>query len=198
MSVGLDTFTGIIRTIIQNEFKYMTPRRGQVVDIADPVNKGRVLVTIPMFGWDTNDKGVWCRPIDVNAMKNPNINDWVIVIWVDGNPDDAICLGQDFSMKDMKPVEYIDTDTQVLYRDIDEKIKMLYNKNTDVLEIGKSDFKEASRKEDAVRVTIPSGTFIVSVSGGSGAPAVGVPNSAPIDVDGTIQEGSSQIMIGDK
>ncbi len=33
-------------------------------------------------------------------------------------------------------------------------------------------------------VTIPTGTFIVSVSGGSGAPAVGVSNPAPVPVVG--------------
>ena len=193
-----DTFTEIIKLIMQNEFKYVLPRRGQVLDDSDPVNKGRVLVSIPIFGWNSKDQGVWCRPVETNSIKTPALDDWVIVMWVDGNPDDAICLGQDFSMKDMILSEYKDTDTQVLFQDIDEKIKMVYNKGDDILEIGKSDFREASRKDDAVKVTIPSGTFIVSVSGGSGAPAVGVPNSAPIDVDGTIQEGSSQIMIGDK
>lgn len=54
--------------------------------------------------------------------------------------------------------------------------------------------KEAARNGDKVTVTIPAGTFIVSVSGGSGAPAVGVLNPAPIDVDGTIKEGTNEVM----
>lgn len=54
---------------------------------------------------------------------------------------------------------------------------------------------EAARNGDAVQVTIPAGTFIVSVSGGSGAPAVGVLNPAPIDVDGTIQEGTGEVLL---
>ena len=53
---------------------------------------------------------------------------------------------------------------------------------------------EAARNGDAVRVTIPTGTFIVSVSGGSGSPAVGVLNPAPVDVDGTIQEGTNEVL----
>lgn len=54
--------------------------------------------------------------------------------------------------------------------------------------------KEAARNGDKVTVTIPAGTFIVSVSGGSGAPAVGVLNPTPIDVDGTIKEGTSEVL----
>jgi len=53
--------------------------------------------------------------------------------------------------------------------------------------------RDAARKDDAVRVTIPAGTFIVSVSGGSGSPAVGVLNPNPIDVDGTIIEGTNKV-----
>lgn len=56
--------------------------------------------------------------------------------------------------------------------------------------------KFAARKDDPVTVTIPANTFIVSVSGGSGAPAVGVLNPAPIDVDGIITDGSSEVKIG--
>ena len=53
---------------------------------------------------------------------------------------------------------------------------------------------EAARNGDAVQVTIPALTFIVSVSGGSGSPAVGVLNPDPIDVDGTIQEGTNEVL----
>lgn len=55
---------------------------------------------------------------------------------------------------------------------------------------------EAARLGDEVRVTIPAGTFIVSVSGGSGSPAVGVLNPTPIDVDGTIITASGEVKIG--
>jgi hypothetical protein len=55
---------------------------------------------------------------------------------------------------------------------------------------------EAARLGDEVRVTIPAGTFIVSVSGGSGSPAVGVSNPLPIDVDGTIISASGEVKIG--
>lgn len=54
--------------------------------------------------------------------------------------------------------------------------------------------KEAARNGDKVTVTIPAGTFIVEVTGGSGSPAVGVLNPTPIDVDGTIKEGTNEVL----
>lgn len=70
------------------------------------------------------------------------------------------------------------------------KLKLL-NNGTVTVNDGST---EAARNGDAVRVTIPAGTFIVSVSGGSGSPAVGVLNPAPIDVDGTIIEGTNEVL----
>lgn len=55
---------------------------------------------------------------------------------------------------------------------------------------------KAARNGDAVEVVIPSGTVIVSVSGGSGAPAVGTPNPTDITLEGTIVEGSDIVEIG--
>lgn len=55
--------------------------------------------------------------------------------------------------------------------------------------------KESARNGDKVLVTIPAGTYIESVSGGSGSPAVGVPNALPLDVEGTIQEGTVKVLL---
>lgn len=54
---------------------------------------------------------------------------------------------------------------------------------------------KTARDGDSVTVTIPANTFIVSVSGGSGAPAVGVLNPTPIDVDGTITNGTDVLLL---
>ena len=197
MAKDLDTLTGIIQAIIADNFKYAFPRRGQVVEIIDPVKKGRILVVIPDFGWDTPDKGVWCRPVDTGSLKTPPVDSWVVVMWMNGNPDEAIYLGTDTNMKDVIPKSYV-PNSQVLFEGIDNKIRMVYNEKENEMLIGNVDFREASRKEDAIEAIIPANTVVVSVTGGSGAPAVGIKNPAPIVLDGTIQEGSSQIKIGDK
>lgn len=56
--------------------------------------------------------------------------------------------------------------------------------------IGKGATKEVARKGDAVRVTIPSGTFLTAAQ-------AGVLNPAPVEVDGEITEGSATIKASD-
>ena len=48
-----------------------------------------------------------------------------------------------------------------------------------------------ARKSDPVDAVIPAGTVIVSISGGSGSPAVGVLNPTAIVLTGEITDGSS-------
>ncbi len=66
--------------------------------------------------------------------------------------------------------------------------------NAPKVAIGKNAILAAARKTDTVKVTIPAGTVIVSVT--PGPPAAGVPNPTPIDLVGTITAGSSEVTIG--
>lgn len=54
----------------------------------------------------------------------------------------------------------------------------------------------AARVDDTVEVEIPAQTVVVAVSGGSGAPAVGTMNIAPIKLQGKITSGSQTVEIG--
>ena len=49
--------------------------------------------------------------------------------------------------------------------------------------------QKAARKGDKVKVTIPAGTFLVAAQ-------AGVANAAPIEVEGTITQGSADVVIG--
>lgn len=122
----LDELHNIIEKIVFENYKYVVPRRGQIVDIVDPEEKGRVLVVIPSLGWNSNDKGVWCRPMDVNALKTPKVDDWVIVQWVDANPDDAIYIGIDTKLTGMLPSNY------------EPQVDVLYDDDTIIIKIDKS------------------------------------------------------------
>ncbi|MCL2138215.1 MAG: hypothetical protein FWH41_01635 [Treponema sp.] len=57
--------------------------------------------------------------------------------------------------------------------------------------------EKAARNGDSVKIKIPANTFIVSVSGGSGTPAVGVLNPSDMEFEGVITSGSSSVIIGD-
>lgn len=54
----------------------------------------------------------------------------------------------------------------------------------------------AARKEDTVEVEIPANSVVVSVTGGSGAPAVGVKNVTAMKLTGKITSGSDTVEIG--
>lgn len=56
--------------------------------------------------------------------------------------------------------------------------------------------KGVARQDDTVEVTIPASTFIVAVSGGATAPAVGTPNPAPVTVQGKITSASGTVKVG--
>lgn len=100
----LDTLFGIIEKAVVPMFKYAVPRIGKVVDRDD--DTGRVLVQVPSLGWDTNDKGAWCFPTENKALKVPEINDYVLVEWVDQNPDIPIYRGIPGDIKDQIPENY--------------------------------------------------------------------------------------------
>lgn len=65
------------------------------------------------------------------------------------------------------------------------------------VEIGRNTLKDSARKTDAVQAVIPAGTVVISVSGGSGAPAVGTLNPEDIILDGQITEGSGTVKVSD-
>ena len=136
----------------------------------------------------------------------PNIGDLVLVTFVNGNLNAPIITGRLYNEEDVPPIS--EENTMVLTQT--ESIKIETNSGT-IVEIdkdgnvkitAKGDIimqegdKGAARKDDSVEVTIPAGTFITSVSGGGGAPAVGVPNVNPVKVQGKITAASDSVKIG--
>lgn len=85
---------------------------------------------------------------------------------------------------------YVDEDGNV---EIDTAGKVQVKSND--IELGKTSLKDAARKDDAVSVTLQTGTVLsgVVVPGGSGS----ITLSAPLTVNGTITEGSSKVTIAD-
>lgn len=97
---------------------------------------------------------------------------------------------------DYKYDKDIDKGEAILYSiDADGNVLSSAKVNKDGKFIVNDGTKYAARKNDAVVVTIPAGTFIVSVSGGLGAAAVGTLNPFDIDVDGIITEGSNVVLL---
>lgn len=101
-----DSFVGIIEKIAGPLLKYAVPRVGKVADVNDTENLGRVLVLVPSLGWDTNDKGAWCFPSENKSLKVPEVDDYVLVEWIDSSPDLPIYRGIPGNLKNQIPDDY--------------------------------------------------------------------------------------------
>ncbi len=193
---GLDTLRDIVLSIIADEFRYHVPRLGQIRSVTDPNGKGRVRVVIPSLGWDTIEKAPWCFPTDKRALVTPAVDSWVRVEFMDGNRDKPFYSGIDPQVAGQLPESYTSADSQIIFEGGAGALKIAYGERADVLEIGKSAFKEAARKDDAITSSSATDpTFWTWITAVSGATGVAPP---PTSLTGKISGGSSQVQIGDK
>jgi hypothetical protein len=119
---SFDELLKMIQKIITDSNKFNVPRIGKVTQVVDPLNKGRVLVQIPSLGWNTDEKGAWCFPKQINGLIIPRVNDSVIVEFIDGSMDLPIYSGIAMNMKNMIPENYDPTgQSQLLYESADGK-----------------------------------------------------------------------------
>ncbi len=79
------TLEGIILDVIKRHTQYDKTYSGQVVNVIDPLLKGRILCLIPDLGWITPDVGVWCFPRQVNAITTPMMGSYVEIAFLGGD-----------------------------------------------------------------------------------------------------------------
>jgi len=209
----------LIRKIIAQETIWLRHYIGEVKNTLDPEQLGRVNVTVPMLGFDTEDSGFWCYPRDKNALLTPKAGDWVEVYFLNGDRDRPVYLGKANEIAGMLPKNYdkIAT-TQILFEDPDNKIMLRYDGKLNELRIGKKDFRETARKEDAVASTGTEdptywpwlsgfiavfNAWIVAPGDGGGALKLALTafltaNPTPTSMTGKITAGSAQIKTGDR
>lgn len=136
MSSKADNLSTIIYRLILEVTRFKVPRLGQVSKIDDPEDRGRILVHIPSLGWNTDDIGAWCFPIDKKSLITPAVNDWVIVQWIDGNINMPVYIGMSARMKDMLPSAYTDENEQVIFENRAKDFSIRYDESGEVLSIG--------------------------------------------------------------
>lgn len=207
-----------LRQIILEETLFLRHYIGQITNIIDPENKGKIQVKIPdlMTDFSAGDNfGFWCISRDKNSLSTPKLNDWVEVYFMNGNKNIPVYMGIANEMKDMLPLNYDGKPTtHILFESPENKIHAKYDEFNNLLEIGNSNFLEAARKTDAILSTSSQDstfwTFIdnlVSIfnnhvhpaSGGIVISATATPLSGkPTQLIGIINSGSDQIKIGDK
>lgn len=215
------TFYGEIRSIVRQETKYLRHYYGEVTKNDDPDGQGKIRVKIPELGWTEDNNSPWVQPRYLHSMIVPNNGEYVEVYFMAGEINRPVYMGQVHEIKGQLPELYSDKNDVVLYEEPGGKIGVHYNKNDDVLNIGKSEHKEAARKEDetisdsstdsafwsfmAAFYGVITGAPIPEPGSGSAsalqaalAAAIAGAGGTPTSQTGKINEGSNQVKVGDK
>lgn len=142
--------------IVDKKTMWLRHYTGQVVDVTDSLNKGRVKVIVPDLALDelggaTPEKGFWCWPRDKHSISVPAVKDWVEVYFWNGDRDKAVYLGIANEIQGMLPKAFDGfPTTHVIFEDPDDSIRVVYDKLQNLLMIGRASLKAAARKDDAV------------------------------------------------
>ena len=182
----------LLRRLIQKETMFLRHYIGKVLNNQDPLKKGRVCCAVYELGVDSEANGFWAHARDKLSMVVPAVGDWVEIYFINGDRNRPVYMGGADEMSTMTPINFTGNPRQaILYEDRDNKIHLKYDADLNELDIGNASFQPAARKGDSVKVTIPAGSLPAT------AGPYPVVVSAPIDVTGTITEGSGQVKIGD-
>lgn len=136
----------------------------------------------------------------VGLANIPNVGDLVVVSFVDGNINAPIILGRLYNDEDMPPkndlgqIILTNMESITIKTNAGTQIEIDADGNVKIESAGdvtiNNGSKGAARQDDAVEVTIPTGTFLTAAQ-------AGVPNAAPVKVQGKITAGSGTVKIGD-
>lgn len=136
---AFDSLTAMIQKLIADSTRFNVPRIGIVSQNEDPLKKGRILVHIPAFSWVTDDTGAWCYAKDKHALIVPDIDDYVLVEFIDGDMDLPVYSGIAQQMKDMLPAVYDGSKQQILFDSKADNFSVRYNQESKEYIIGTGD-----------------------------------------------------------
>ena len=193
--IRYDELLGLIQAAADAVNKYTLPRLGIVTGIQDSVQNYRFIVQVPSLGWDTDDKAVKCNVIDSKSYIAPEVDDYVIVQFIDGDRNFPVIVGKANYMKNMITDNY-SVGTDVLYSK-DGEVKITYDGSK--LQLGQTAFQPAARKEDAIfSSSVEDSVFWAWIAAaGTVLAGLGVVAPIPTTLTGKINAGSNQVEIGD-
>ncbi|MBK8021889.1 MAG: hypothetical protein IPK19_10820 [Chloroflexi bacterium] len=212
-----DSIVGIMKQVAENEArKISTLELGIVTSVfphASDSDKDNYQCSVKLKhrkqpdGSDFELRKVPVATGHIGLAHIPNVGDLVVLGFLNGSINAPIILGRLYNDEDVPPKNDVG---QMVFEGIEE-ITVTTKKGTKIVidadgnvtieasgdvtvKAGKVTIndgsKGAARQDDSVEVTIPSGTFLV------GAQA-GVPNPAPVKVQGKITSSSGSVKIGD-
>lgn len=97
------TFYRTIAEIVAKETRYHRPYTGKVLNVTDDEKEGKILVSIPALSIETEDQAPWVSPVTFNAVITPKKDDWVVIIFIEGDKNQPRYIGIDTAIKDVIP-----------------------------------------------------------------------------------------------
>lgn len=212
------TLRGAIEQIVREETRYLRHYWGEVLNNTDELNRGRVLVSVPELGWNSEDTGAWCFPRQMHSLSVPAVGEYIEVYFVAGDPNRPAYLGTfaDFDLETV-PQSYVDPSTHILFEDPENTTLVQYNGTN--LDLGKEDLSGIARIDDETQSSSSEdnafwaffSAFFSIVTGapinepGSGSPsafqaalsaAISGAGGTPTSMTGKITTGSDQVRAG--
>jgi hypothetical protein len=122
-----------IRDIVKQELRYIKTYVGQVVDVEDPLKRGRVKCYVLELGWIDGESSIWVNPSNTKSMLKLKKDDYVRIGFMNGDRTRAYFTGMAQEIKEMYP-ENFDGTKQVLFESnekdffatYDDTLKELY------------------------------------------------------------------------
>ena len=121
-----------MKYLIANITRFMKTYSANVVNASDPESKSRVMVIIPDLGITTPAEGVWAdveQPIAENVL--PQVNDWLSVYFLDGDPSKPVVRGKITTAKgnvpkttSNRPLLYKDDDLEIMFDKESKELKL--------------------------------------------------------------------------
>jgi len=115
-----------IRNIIKQELRYIKSYIGQVIDVEDPLKRGRVKCYVLELGWIDGESSIWVNPRYTKSMLKLKNDDYVKVSFMNGDRTRAYYEGIIQELKEMYPENY-DGTKQVLFESNEKDFFVTYD-----------------------------------------------------------------------
>ena len=125
------TFYRTIAEIVLKETRYLKSYKGKILDVADDEKKGKILIAIPSLDIITKDEAPWVFPITANSIITPKVDDWVVVIFLEGDKNQPRYIGTDTLVKGVIPKIFDGNPKKhVLFESNDENGTITYDEDS--------------------------------------------------------------------
>jgi len=141
---------GAIKQVFSKLTIYMREWEGTVIKNDDPLNLGRIKVSIPQLGWQNDNEIPWIMPRYRNNQITPQIDTMVVVGFFDGTIQTPYYDSRTPLFRDNRLSAYENPNTVVLFQDDkQDPLTVIYHRDTKIIDVLLIDNKGYSLKIDA-------------------------------------------------